>query len=174
MSSQTEWVPDEWVQVDLRPKKGDEACECHASKQREARYWERTVLVPEGWRPVDIIEAYPYPLPSPLPQAGHWLNKRDVECIASAMADPSLRREKMGHFSIAPFEVSAQEPDEVNSLGYNPHDYDGQMVFTAGHHRFLAYLLCGVPPSELPPIQFREMPITVPYLFPWSILVWGK
>ena len=37
MSSQTEWVPDEWVQADLRPEKGDETCDCHATKQREIR-----------------------------------------------------------------------------------------------------------------------------------------
>lgn len=172
------WTPDEWMQADGRARKRDDGCECRSTKQHETRCWNRTVFVPEGWQPIDIIKAYPFALPSPPFHAGHMVNKRDVECIASAMVDPNLRWRTMCDLSVAPFEVPAGTPDEVSSSHFNPHDYAGCLVLTAGHHRFLAYLLCGLPPSslppsELPPLRIREMPIALPYIFPWSIVVWS-
>jgi hypothetical protein len=38
---------------------------------------------------------------------------------------------------------------------FDPEDYVGVQVLITGHHRFLALLLCGLPSSELPPIQVR-------------------
>lgn len=174
--SASKWTPDEWLQVDIRVQEGDTQSGCESTKQHETRYWDRTVFVPEGWLPADIINAYAFELPFPLPQAGSMLiKKRDVECIASALADPNLRWRNMCHFSVAPYEGEpGEDANKVNELGYIQNDYVGQPVLISGHHRFLASLLCGVPPSELPPVQMRTAPLSVPFVFPWSIVQWGK
>jgi hypothetical protein len=170
------WVPDEWLQPDARPREDDLQWECKSTKQQETRCWSRTVFVLEGMRPIDIIRAYPVKIPFPPFHAGHMgVNKHDVECIASAMADPNLRWRKMCHFTVAAFETPAPDLPEggMDKLGFNPSDYAVGQVLISGHHRFLAFLLCGIPPSELPPVQIRTAPIAVPYMFPWSIVQWG-
>jgi hypothetical protein len=174
--SANKWVPDEWLQADLRAQKGDARSECKSTKQHQTRHWKRTVFVPEGWQPVDIVNAYAFELPFPLPHAGTMgINKRDVECIASAMANPNLRWRNMCLFTVAPYEGEAGEKaNTMNELGYVQNDYVGQPVLMSGHHRFLAFLLCGLPPPELPPVQMRNAPLTLPYVFPWFVVEWGK
>ena len=168
------WVPDEWLQPDTRTRQDSAQPECKSTKQREVRCWNRTVFVPEGMQPIGIIEAYPFEFPFPPFHAGHMgVNKRDVECIASAMAEPYLRWRNMCHFTVAPYEIPDVPEGRVNKLGFNPDDFLGHEVLITGHHRFLAFLLCGVRPSELPPIHIRTAPIAVPYLFPWPVVQWG-
>jgi hypothetical protein len=113
-------------------------------------------------QPIDIIKAYPFEFSFPSFHAGQMgVNKHDVECIASAMADPNLRWRNMCRFTIAPYEGPASE-------------YEGHYVLITGHHRFLAFLLCGISPSELPPFHIRTAPLALPYVFPWPIVQWGK
>jgi len=166
------WAPDKWLQEDTRILPGDTRSECTSRKQQENRYWDRTILVPDGTKPIDIITAYPYEFPFPLFHAGQMgVKKHDVECIASAMADPNLRWSNMGPFSVVSYDASAMEMKEVR---YNPAENDVNYVLISGHHRFLAYLLCGIHPSELPPIHIRTTQLGLPYAFPWSVVEWGK
>jgi len=160
----------------MRTQDGDAQRECKSTKRRETRDWNQTVFVPEGWLPVDIVNAYAFELPFPLPQAGSMgINKHDVECIASAMADPNLRWRNMCHFTVAPYQGEPGEnANKVNKYGYIQNDYIGQLVLMSGHHRFLAFLLCDLPPSELPSVQMRTAPLSVPYVFPWLIVQWSK
>ena len=163
------WAPDEWLQADTRERENDNQCECKSTKRREPRGWNRTVIVPEEMQPIDIITAYPFEFPFPPFHAGQMgVNKHDVECIASAMVNPNLRWRNMCHFVIAPY-----EQDLSKGMVDDPEEYMGDQVLLTGHHRFLALLLCGIPPSELPPIQIRVAPMEVPYVFPWSIVEWG-
>jgi hypothetical protein len=164
------WAPDEWLRPDWQ---GPTDGECKSCKQHETRCWNCTVFVPEGWQPVDILQRYAFDSPFPTLHAGHMVNKRDVECIASAMVNPALWWRNMCHFTVAPYEMPLGTPDEVNSEGFNPYHYDGQPVLMAGHHRFLAYLLCGLPPGELPPVHIRTAPIGLPYVFPWPVVEWS-
>jgi hypothetical protein len=169
------WAPDEWLQVDTRVRENDNQCECKSTKQRETRDWNRTVFVPEEMQPIDIITAYPFEFPFPQFHAGQMgVNKHDVECIASAMVDPNLRWRNMCHFVIAPYEAQAMHlPKRImDAYSFDPEDYVGDQVLITGHHRFLALLLCGIPPSELPPIQIRTAPLAMS-VFPWSIVEWG-
>jgi len=171
------WAPDQWLQADTRMSPGDTRCECTSRKQQENRYWDRTLRVPEGMKPVDIITAYPYEFPFPLFHAGQMgVKKHDVECIASAMADPNLRWSNMGHFSVVSLDASALDmnAERMKEVGYNPNEKDVNYVLISGHHRFLAYLFCGMPPSELPPIHIRTTPLGLPYAFPWSLVEWGR
>jgi len=166
------WAPDHWLQADTRMLTGDTQSECTSRKQQENRYWDRTKFVPDGMKPVDIITAYPYEFPFPWFHAGQMgVKKHDVECIASAMADPNLRWSNMGHFSVVSLDASALD---TNAVGYNPNENDVNYVLISGHHRFLAYLLCGIHPSELPPIHIRTTELGLPYAFPWSMVEWGK
>ena len=41
---------------------GDTQRECTSKKQQENRYWDLTIFVPDGMKPIDIITAYPYTL----------------------------------------------------------------------------------------------------------------
>lgn len=78
----------------------------------------------------------------------------------------------MYHFVIAPYEAQTiHSPPEA--YRFDPEDYAGVQVLITGHHRFLALLLCGLPPSELPPIQVRTAALAV-NLFPWSAVEWGE
>ena len=164
------WTPDEWLQADTRVRENDSQCECKSTKQKETRYWNRTVFVPEGVQPIDVIKAYPFRIPFPPFHAGQMgVKKHDVECIASAMADPDLRWRNMCHFTIATYDASVSA---VN--GPSPNDYEGHYVLITGHHRFLAFLLCGIPPLELAPIHVRTAPLALPYMFPWPVVQWGK
>ncbi len=157
-----QWTPDEWLQAAARGHEYDQQCECKSTKQRETRHWNRSVFVPDGMQPLDIIKAYPFKISLPPFHAGQMgINKHDVECIASAMADPNLRWRKMCHFTIA-------YCDDTRS------DYAGHNVLITGHHRFLAFLLCGVPPLDLPPVHIRMAPLDLPYVFPWTTVEWGK
>jgi hypothetical protein len=165
---------DEWVQADTR--EGDNQEECRSTKQHETRCWGRSVFVPARMQPIDIVRAYPFELPFPLFQAGQMgVNKHDIECIASAMADPNLRWRNMCHFLTAPYDGQATHVPKsmAEAHSFDPEDYAGDQVLLTGHHRFLALLLCGIPPAELPPIQVRTAPMNVPYVFPWSIVEWG-
>ncbi|MBN1219898.1 MAG: hypothetical protein JXM69_13295 [Anaerolineae bacterium] len=165
---------DEWLQTDTRARQGDSQDECQSTKQHETRCWNRTIFVPTGMQPIDIINAYPFELPLPPFHSGQMgVNKHDVECIASAMVDPNLRWRNMGDFMIAPCEAVSWPKRIVETYGLNPKDYEGEQVLLTGHHRFLALLLFGIPPAELPPLQVRTAPMPVPYVFPWSIVEWG-
>ena len=46
---------DEWLQVDTRTNIDSSQEKCQSTKQQETRCWERTVHVPEGMQPVDIM-----------------------------------------------------------------------------------------------------------------------
>jgi len=171
------WAPDKWLQADTRMLTGDTQSECTSRKQQENRNWDRTIFVPEGMKPIDIITDYPQEFPFPLFHAGQMgVKKRDVECIASAMADPNLRWSNMGHFSVVSLDASALDmnADGMEEVRYNPNKNDINYVLISGHHRFLAYLLCGIHPSELPSIHIRTTQLGLPYAFPWSVVEWGK
>jgi len=164
---------DEWLQADARTNvTGNE--ECRSTKQQETRCWSRTICVPNGMQPADIINACPFESPLLSVHAGQMgINKHDVECIASAMADPNLRWKNMCNFMVAPCEGIALPKSVMEKRNFVLEDYLGHQVLLTGHHRFLALLLCGVLLSELPPIQIRTAPMSVPYVFPWSIVEWG-
>jgi len=163
-----QWAPDEWLQANTGRRENDNQSECSSTKQQETRSWHRTVLVPEAMQPGDLITAYPFEFPFPPFHAGQMgVNKHDVECIASAMADPSLRWRKMCHFLIAPYEVDLSKGGDVPVADVGDH------VLLTGHHRFLAFLLCGIPLSDLPPIQISVAPMGVPYATPWPVVEWG-
>ena len=166
---------DAWIQAETQKRGDDDQRECRSTKQHETRCWDRTVFVPLGMQPIDIIQAYPFELPFPPFQAGQIsVNQRDVECIASAMIDPNLRWRNMCHFVIAPYEGKTLHlPKRLKNIySFDPEDYAGQSVLITGHHRFLAFLLCGLPPAELPPIQVRPAALAVT-IFPWEIVEWG-
>lgn len=165
---------DEWLQADTRTTVNSSQEECRSTKQQETRCWGRTVCVPEGMQPVDIINACQFESPLLSVHAGQMgINQHDVECIASAMADPNLRWQNMCNFMVAPCEGMALPNRILEKNNLVLADYVGDQVLLTGHHRFLALLLCGVPLSELPPIQIRTAPMGVPYVFPWSIVEWG-
>lgn len=168
-----QWKADEWVQADRRPREDGDHGECRSTKQHQTRCWNRTVFVPAGVQPLDILKAYPFKIPLPPCYAGQpSVNQHDVECIASAMLDPNLRWHNMCHFVIAPYEArTMHSPPEA--YRFDPEDYVGVQVLITGHHRFLALLLCGLPPSELPPIQVRTAALAV-NVFPWSAVEWGE
>ena len=157
---------DEWVQADTRVREDDDQCECGSTKQREARHWNRTVFVPEAMQPIDIITTYSRGLPLPPFHAGQpSVNKHDVECIASAMMDPNLRWRNMYNFLIAPYDG---QDDNVGGIFID----QGEQVLITGHHRFLAWLLVGAPPSRFAPLHVRTAPMSV-IVFPWSMVEWG-
>ena len=60
----------------------------------------------------------------------------------------------------------------MDAYHFDPEDYVGDQVLITGHHRFLAFLLCGMPSAELPPIQMKKTPLAVS-IFPWSMVEWG-
>jgi hypothetical protein len=150
-----------WAQPHARPRHETAQGECKATKKQETRCWERTVCVPEGMQPIDLIREYSHGLPLPPFHALQLtVNKRDVECIASAMANPDLRWHNMYYFTIARYDA--------------PHEkLNGAWVLISGHHRFLAYLLSGAPPSEACPLRVIIAPFATS-LFPWSNVIWGK
>ena len=163
------WTPDEWLQADTRRPENSQSCECKSTKQRETRSWNRTVIVPPEMKPIDLIMACPFEFQFPPFHAGQMgVNKHDVECIASAMADPNLRWGKMCDFLIAPY-----ERDTSSGRPASPEEFVGDKVLLTGHHRLLALHLCGIPPSDLPPIEIRLAPMGVSYATPWSIVEWG-
>jgi hypothetical protein len=165
---------DEWLQADARTPANQSQKDCKSTKQTETRCWARMVFVPERMKPIDIINAYPFEFSfSPFHAGQMGVNKHDVECIASAMADPDLRWRNMCDFMVARCEGIALPKRVLDKHNLVLEDYLGDPVLLTGHHRFLALLLCGIPPSELPPIQIRTAPMGVPYVFPWSIVEWG-
>lgn len=150
-----------WARPDSRPNNKTVSCECQTTKDHDSRCWERTVFVPDGMQPVDLIAHFSGDLPLPPFHALQLtVNKKDVECIASAMTNPSLRWRNLYHFTIAPYD------------GPNP-EWSGQWVLISGHHRFLAYLLSGTSPSEKCPLRVSKAPLATS-LFPWSDVIWGK
>ncbi|MBN1287058.1 MAG: hypothetical protein JXB47_16780 [Anaerolineae bacterium] len=157
---------DGWIRADVRTADAGRPCECESSKQREARSWNRTIFVPDGMQPLGLITECTHGLPLPPFHAGQTgVNKFDVECIASAMLDPDLRWLHMYYFVIAPYDGPAAFGDEYGiELG--------EMVLVTGHHRFLAWLLAGVPPSDTTPLQVQTAPLSVA-VFPWSAVEWG-
>ena len=132
-----------------------------STPKQETRCWERTVLVPDGMQPIDLIRqrAGSLSLP-PFHALQLTVNKHDVECIASAMANPNLRWHNMYYFTIAPYDA----PND---------DRHGEWVLISGHHRFLAYVLSGAPPSEACPLKLIKAPLAMS-LFLWSDVIWGK
>jgi hypothetical protein len=150
-----------WAQPDARPPLEATQSECKSTKKQEMRCWERTIFVPDGMQPIDLIRQYSPSLSLPPFHALQLtVNKRDVECIASAMLNPNLRWHNLYYFTIAPFDA----PNEA---------FDGEWVLISGHHRFLAYLLSGAPPSEACPLRVIKAPLATS-LFPWSNVIWGK
>ena len=176
------WRADEWAQADQRTRPNDDQDECSTSKQHQRRAWRRTVLVPPDRQPIDLIKTYRHKLPLPACYAGqNGINKQNVECIASAMADPNLRWRNMFDFVIAPYEPRSIpiSPGSAGASGptggpydFDPAQYAGKPVLIAGHHRFLALLLCGLPPAELPPIHVRTAALSVA-IFRWSVVEWS-
>ena len=166
---------DQWEQDDRRGMQAEAEADCRSTKQHETRAWERTVFVPDGMQPVDIIRAYPFKIGLPRFKAGQIsVNKRDVECIASAMLNPSLRWTNMGLFTVAPYEPSPHglSQDAMPEYNFDPADYAGKPVLITGHHRFLALLLSQLPPAQLPPIQIRTGALAVS-IYPWAAVEWG-
>jgi hypothetical protein len=150
-----------WAQPDARPPPESDQGECKSTKKQEARCWERTIFVPNGMQPGDLIRHYSQGLSLPPFHALQLtVNRRDVECIASAMANPNLRWHNMYYFTIAPFDAPNEE-------------LNGEWVLISGHHRLLAYLLAGVSPSEACPLRVIKAPFATS-LFPWSSVIWGK
>jgi hypothetical protein len=142
---------------------------------QERGLWKRTIFVPEGIQPIDIVEAYPFDLPFPMFCAGiPKLKKRRVEYIASAMADLELRWEKMCSFSVARYQKAPTGTPEISigGLCFEPEAYVGERVLVEGHHCFLAFLLCGLPPSDLQPIRINNLRDRVERLYPWWMVSW--
>lgn len=152
---------NEWAQNDRRPVHELAQRECQSAKEHETRGWKRTVTVPEGLQPIDLIQKFRGDLPMPPFHALQLtINKNDVECIASAMVNPNLRWRKMYHFTIAPYE------------GKDP-AFKGDWVLISGHHRLLAFLLSGIGPSDDCPLQVSKAPLAMS-AFPWTTVIWGK
>ena len=171
-----EGVSEGWLQEDRRECKLREQLEYSSTKGHETRCWNRTVFVPARMQPIDIVEAYSHTLPFPMFHAGiPKLNKHKVEYIASAMTDPNLRWEKMCSFSVARYQSTSMRQPEISMGGlcYNPEDYIGENVLVSGHNCFMAFLLCGLPPSELQPIRINLARHGVHQVYPWWMVFWG-
>jgi len=172
-----EGVSEGWLQEDRREYKLGEQLEYSWTKGHETRCWNRTVFVPARMQPIDIVEVYPHTLPFPMFHAGiPKLNKHKVEYIASAMVDPNLRWEKMSYFSVARYQRAPLGTPEISigGLCYNPEEYVGKKVLVAGHHTFLAFLLCGLTPSELQPIRINMARHGVHHVYPWWMVCWSE
>jgi hypothetical protein len=149
--------------------------ESMGTSRLEAPICERTVFVPARVQPMDIVEGYPYDLPFPMFCAGSpKLNKEKVEYIASAMADPDLRWEKMCTFTVARYQLTSVKQAEISMGGlcYNPEEFVGKNVLVSGHHSFMAFLLCGLPPSDHQPIRINLARVPVQQVYPWWMVFW--
>ncbi len=166
--------PDFWIHKHREGDFSDGECQCR--KHNEIRAWQRTVFVPEHMQPIELIKSFSFNLPPPPFFAMQpSVNKFDVECIASAMMNPSLHWYTLYQFTFAPFEhysAGGLEPVRIGD-DYDPQDFVGAKVLISGHHRFLAMLLSGVPPTDQLKLQIREAPIATS-LFPWSVVEWGR
>lgn len=150
-----------WAQPDTRPPRQTAEDVCKTRKEQEIRTWERTIFVPDDMQPIDLIQYYSHDLPlPPFHSLQLTVNKKDVECIASAMLDPNLHWRNLYHFTIAPYDGPQTQ-------------HTNKWVLISGHHRFLAYLLASVGPSENCPLQITKAPFATS-LFPWSSVIWGK
>lgn len=168
--------PNHWLHA-YEPVTTDGAeGECKCTKQRETRTWNRTVFVPEQMQPIDVITTYSFHLPLPpfFPMQPS-VNKFDVECIASAMANPKLHWYTLYHLTIAPFEPFSAHGLQPAKIGedFDPQEFIGANVLISGHHRFLAFLLSGTPPADKSHIQVIKAP-TASSLFPWTVVEWGR
>ncbi len=150
--------------------------DCRGTRGGETRAWDRIVRIADGILPLDLIKSYSRGLPLPPFHSGQIsLNKEDVECIATAMLDPNLRWHGLYHFTVAPYQALPAYATKplIDRRRYNPADYEGQLVLINGHHRFLAFLLSGMPPPD--PAQIKvTVAASAVTVFPWHVVEWGK
>ena len=170
-----EGVSGEWLSEERRDHKNS-VREGSSPKRCETGLWKRTIFVQDGMQPTDIVESYPFDLPFPVFYAGiPEIKKRKVEYVASAMANPDLRCERICSFSVARYQRASIDLPKISvgGLCFEPQAYMGERVLVEGHHSFLAFLLCGLPPSELQPIRINMARYRVERLFPWWMVTWS-
>jgi len=128
-----------------------------------AKTWNRTIFVPNGWNPVDLIRSQGLGLP-PFHAGQPSVSKKQVECVASAFKQ-GIWIEVGG--SVAP--ISFGKWNGRTKAGVNVGDW----VLADGHNRFLGSLLSGVSLKTFTPdyANSKGFPLNA---VPWDSFEWGK